>query len=71
MKNLSAFSADGEQLADKSDYKREPFERYPDPVNILPISVDTCFLVPNKFYLTQAVTHLRARFCQGRHFRAD
>jgi hypothetical protein len=36
----STFSADGEQLARKSDYKRVSPERYPNPANLLPISVD-------------------------------
>jgi hypothetical protein len=45
MKKPSTFSTDGEQLARKSDYKRAPFKRYPDPANLLPIPVDACIFV--------------------------
>jgi hypothetical protein len=41
----STFSADSEQLARKSDYERLPFERYPDPANLLPIPVDAYIFV--------------------------
>jgi hypothetical protein len=36
----STSAEDVEHLARKSDYKTVPFERYPDPANLLPISVD-------------------------------
>jgi hypothetical protein len=41
----SNFQEDGEQRARRSDYKRVLFGRYPDPANLLPISVDACIFV--------------------------